>query len=539
MALALLLVACSEEELPQSPVQGGNGTGTTDGGDGPLPEDPPGNDACREADPDPGDGTDSDGGFKFDVGSPDDGGFDFPVTCDDVDASDTNLGCVFWAVDLPNDSRGTDMSPPAADQQFAIVVANASSLESANVSVYLGAETDSSLSTVEVPVDGTHVFDLDPQSIDPLQNSYDGVAFRVESDVPITAYQFNPLDNEIEVYSNDASLLFPDHAMAKDYTSVTGNAVLLGMSEDDPDAVNAGAFISVVGMEDGTIVDVFPTASLYDGEVKDVIVDRGRVVTFLSDGTDIGNLSGTRIATSKPVALFSGNVATIEPYSRGECCADHLEHQMLPLEAWGTSYAVAAPPNSEGDSDDLAVYRITGAYHDTELEYCPTPPPGAPESVDAYETATFETNKSFTVFSKDDDKPFAITQFIESTVATGRDDMLGDPAMIALPAATQFQRKYVFAVPSGYEIDFVTVVSRGLGDVTLDGSSIPEEDFSELAVLSGVLYRYAHVKVGPGSHTIESSVPIGITVVGYDVAVSYGFPGGLGLKVIAVPPNAG
>jgi hypothetical protein len=327
--------------------------------------------------------------------------------------------------------------------------------------------------------------------------------------------------------------------MAKDYTSVTGNAVLLGMSENDPDAVNAGAFISVVGMQDGTIVDVFPTASLYDGAVKDVIVDRGRVVTFLSDGTDTGNLSGTRIAASHPVALFSGNVATIEPYSRGECCADHLEHQMLPLEAWGTAYAVAAPPNSEGDGDDLAVYRITGAYHDTELEYCPTPPPGAPQSVGAYETATFETNTSFTVFSKDEDKPFAITQFIESTVATGRDDLLGDPAMIALPAATQFQRKYVFAVPSGYEVDFVTVVSRGLGDVELDGSSIPEEDFSDLAVLSGVLYRYAHVKIGPGSHTIESSVPIGITVVGYDVAVSYGFPGGLGLKVIAIPPNAG
>jgi hypothetical protein len=533
-------VACSEEDLPPPPLHEGNGTGSTDGGgDGPLPEDPPGNEACREADPDAGDGTDTGGGFKFDVGAEDGGGFDFPVTCEDVDASDTNLGCVFWAVDLPNDSRGTDMSPPAADQQFAIVVANASSLESANVSVYLGAEAETPLSTVEVPVDGTHVFELDPQSIDPLQNSYDGVAFRVESDVPITAYQFNPLDNEIEVYSNDASLLFPDHAMAKDYTSVTGNAVLLGMSPDDPDAVNAGAFISVVGMEDGTLVDIFPTAALYDGPVKDVIVDRGRVVTFLSDGTDTGNLSGTRIATSRPAAVFSGNVATIEPYSRGDCCADHLEHQMLPLEAWGTAYAVAAPPNSTGDGNDLAVYRITGAYHDTELEYCPTPPPGAPQSVGAYETATFETNRSFTVFSKDDDKPFAITQFIESTVATGRDDMLGDPAMIALPAALQFQRKYVFAVPSGYEVDFVTVVSRGLGDVELDGSSIPDEDFSDLAVLAGVLYRYAHVEVGPGSHTIESTVPIGITVVGYDTAVSYGFPGGLGLKVIAIPPNAG
>ena len=33
-------------------------------------------------------------------------------------------------------------------------------------------------------------------------------AYRIESNSPITAYQFNPLDN-VDVFSNDASCCFP------------------------------------------------------------------------------------------------------------------------------------------------------------------------------------------------------------------------------------------------------------------------------------------------------------------------------------------
>jgi hypothetical protein len=536
-------LSCAADELPPSPIdQSPTGTGATSGYDPPGNPTPP-RDACREIDPgstDDGSGTD-DGGFKFDVGADSDAdGIQFTLTCDDVRNTQTNLGCEFWAVDLPNDSRGTDASPPAADQQFSIVVANASSLDPAHVAVYLGAEEVTPLESVEVPVNGTYVFELDPtSSIDPTGNSYDGVAFRIASDVPITAYQFNPLDNEIEVYSNDASLLFPAHAMAADYTAITGYAVMLAMSQDDPDAVNAGAFVTVVGIEDGTTFDVYPTAELYDGATESLRLDRGRVITLLSAGTDDGNLSGTRIAADRPIAVFAGNVATIEPFSSSTvCCADHMEHQMLPLESWGTAYAVAPPPAPTGGDNDPANYRVTASFDGTRFEYCQDAPPGAPGGLDAYETAEFESNQPFTIRSTDRDKPFAIVQLLESTRATGRNDLLGDPAMIALPAAAQFQRKYVFAVPSGYEADFVTLVTRGLGDVKLDGESIPASAFSELAVLRGVMHHYAHVGVEAGSHRVEATIPMAITVVGYDTAVSYGFTGGLGLNVIAPPPPA-
>ncbi len=523
------LAACGPDTLPP-PASGG---GDTDDDDetGPTPVDP-----CAVAgDGGDGDGDTDDGPIKFDVGSDE---FEFPKTCEEVVDTQTNIGCEFWAVDLPNDWQGTLQSPPAADQQFAIVVANASSVDPAHVSVFLGA-ADTPVAEATVEVDGTHEFELDPQSIDAQQNSTDGIAFRVESDIPITAYQFNPLDNQVPVYSNDASLLFPSHVLADDYAAVTGDAVFLSGGNDDTDPAPAPAFVSVVATEDDTMVDVFPSAQVLPGSTEGVMLDRGRVFTVLSDAyVEPNNLSSTRVIADKPVAVFAGNVATVEPIDAQQCCADHLEHQMLPFEAWSTGYAVAPPPSPNG-GDDPAVYRITGAFDGTELQWCPLRPQGAPVVIDGLETQTFVSSKPFTVESRDPEKPIAITQFLESNSAIAPGGQPGDPAMISLPAAAQFQYKYVFAVPPGYSHNFVTIVSRGSGTIDIDGDLIAKDEASNLAVIDGVMYRYVHRAITDGSHRIEADLPIGITVVGYDTAVSFGFPGGVGLKVIAATPPQG
>lgn len=530
LATAGALMGCAAEPLPPSVADDG---GTDD--DGPEMDLPPDPCAASSGGGD-GPGMEDGGPVKFDVGSDE---FEFPKTCAEVVDTQTNIGCEFWAVDLPNDWRGTDSSPPAADQQFAVVVANASSIDPANVAIYL-ADQDTPLVEGIVEVDETFEFQLDPQSIDPQQNTTDGLAFRIESDIPITAYQFNPLDNQMPVYSNDASLLFPSHVLADDYAAVTGDAVFLSMHEDDLNPAPAGAFVSVVATEDDTMVDIFPSATLFPGETEGIILDRGRVFTVLSDANSTdNNLSSTRVIADKPVAVFAGNVATVEPIEELDiCCADHLEHQMLPFEAWSDGYAVA-PPASPNTGNDPAVYRITAAFDDTELVWCPARPEGAPWTLHGLQTDKFESSKPFTVKSRDPEKPIAITQFLESNSAIMKGGRPGDPAMISLPAAAQFQYKYVFAVPKGYSHNYVTVVARGTGDLELDGEVVPAEDFTNLAVIDGVMHTYVHRAVEDGSHRIEADVPIGITVVGYDDAVSFGFPGGVGLKVIAPTPPQG
>ena len=64
-------------------------------------------------------------------------------------------------------------------------------------------------------------------------------AYRVVANSPLTAYQFNPLEN-VEVFSNDASLLLPTSTAGTDYWMMTREQTF-----DD-----LKGFVTVVGISD-------------------------------------------------------------------------------------------------------------------------------------------------------------------------------------------------------------------------------------------------------------------------------------------------
>ena len=483
-------------------------------------------DAASDSDSDGDADTDSDG----DVG---DGTCEHP--------GDTNLGCLFWAVDLPNVSDAP-LSVQPQDRPFAIVVANTSAAVAANVSVFSGSSA-TPLDTKTVEVDAIAAFTLPNQSITPGATTSDGLAFRVESDVPIAAYQFNPLDNSVQtIYSNDASLLFPIQVLSKDYTAITGPANLVSSDGFSGNAINTGGFVSVIATEDDTTVTLFPTNSLYTGPYADIVLAEGQVLTAISNGVDAaGNLSGTRVVADKKVAVFGGSVATSEPSTTNKCCADHEEHQMLPLEAWSAAYAVAPAADAEGNGDCRSLYRISAGYDDTELVYYPAAPAGAPTVLGAYETAEIVTDQPFVVAATDPLKTFSVTQFLLSSGEFGGvlSSYPGDPSMIVLPAVDQFQTEYVFLVPPGYDSYYVTIVRGGDTEVDFDGAPVTTA-FSSLGTYDGVDYQYAHVALTSdqwGRHSVSASEPLAITVVGYATTVSFGYPGGAGVSAISDIPD--
>jgi IgGFc binding protein len=541
--LALAGACGPVDEYGPPPVAGiteGSGSDSGTLGTGPIDPHP---DPCAEMIGDTtGGGDDSGGedGFKFDVGAPD-GSIGFSLSCEDVEAVPSNLGCTFWAVDLPNDERGTPMSPPAADQPFAVVIANVSALGDAHVDIRLGADTGVPIASATIAPTATYTFDLGAaQSIDAMAGTGDGIAFRIDSDVPVAAYQFNPSGNVVEVYSNDASLLLPEQSLGEDYTAATADAILLGTSADDPDPVNAGAYVTIVATADDTHVTLTPTAQLVPMAFGDIVLDRGEVATVLSDalGEAYGNLSGTRVHADAPIAVFAGNVATAIPADGDTCCADHLEHQLLPATAWGTSYAVAPPPAPSGGGDARGRYAIVGGGEDVDLVWCPSRPDSAPDQLARGEYVSFETESPFTVRSTDPDTPFSITQFTLSNTELG-DSGLGDPAMIVLPPTGQHELRSLFVVPDGYVASWATLVVPDAASLRIDGEAIDPGDLHELGTLRGVMQWYVHVPLPAGTHALESDAPTGVTVIGVDEAVGYGFAGGSGLRVLSIPPAAG
>jgi hypothetical protein len=460
------------------------------------------------------------------------------TACEQAAAYNSSQGCEFWATDLPN-AWQVGLSPGAEDQPYGIVVTNTAS-ETATVEIFVGKQ-GTPIDAAEIAPGALKVFKFGNSLGLDSQGNTTGFAYRVESDLPVTAYQYNPLDNSNPVYSNDASLLFPTHVLDTDYTAITGDALWIVNA-------NGGAFVTAVANEDDTTVTFYPPLgiTMYAGETT-VTLDRGETYTMMSNDVAAvwqedagqGNLSGLRVAADKPVAVFSGNVCSWEPTPHQHCCCDHLEHQMLPLTAWGQAYIVSlAPPASETEDDNVRV-RMVGSFDDTTLSYSPSAPPGAPTTLNAYQTVVFTTSTSFVVTG---DKPFAVAEFLMSNEAVTVDPtpdnlednfFTGDPAMILVPPSVQFQNEYVFQVPAEYASNWVTVLRPAGAVVELDGADVSNDPtWKNIGVLEGVTWQRGHFSIAFGPHRVESPAAqgVGILVAGYDVAVSFGFAGGSGVE---------
>lgn len=502
-------------------------------------------DASAESGGDDGDG---DGDGADDPTSPagpdgDDGGEDggdaSPSACEDAAAMGSHEGCEFWAVDLPNAVSSSGDTPDGP--LYAVTVANATSLSSARIEVFVGGE-GTPFTSVEIARGHAHTFELPSMNLTPAATSSAGIAYRIESDVPVSAYQFNPLDGSGDGTSTDASLLLPAHLLGDHYSAVTGNGLWSATSFSF-----MGAFVTVVATEDDTMVDLFPTwHNLAGGPSEGVLLDRGQVFTALSQSDNPfpqfpypqAELSGSRIVANKPVAVFSGNVATQEPITT--CCADHLEEQLMPIEAWGTEYAVAPPPAPGGEGTARAAYRIVGAAEATELVYSPEAPAGAPMVIDAGETVRFEADQPFTVTSVDPAKPLSITQFLLSTQALDGSGSLGDPAMIGLPAREHFGTSHAVFAPAGFDEHYATIVREADTEVVAeDVAAMSGAAWTPLGAVEDADYELTTVPLAEGLHVVVCESPCAVVSVGYGEKVSYGYVAGLGAMTADWPPETG
>jgi len=200
---------------------------------------------------------------------------------------------------------------------------------------------------------------------------------------------------------------------------------------------------------------------------------------------------------------------------------DHIEEQLLPVDAWGVRYFVA---KFEPRGEEKDIYRIIADEDGTEVETDPRIP-GFPVTLEGGDFVQFEASSAFEVEAS---APVAVVQYMAGSKYTG--DVvsgIGDPAMLVVVPEVQFVDEFIFLTPEGYLQDWITIVaSRGEG-VTLDDEAIADDEWS--AFPSGDM-RWARVEVEPGVHHLQSNSPMGLTVYGYDDDVSYAYPGGAGVE---------
>ncbi len=475
------------------------------------------------------------------------------------------IGCEYWAVDLDNAyvEGGGGSIFDAAGEQFSIVIGNPNEDYPALVEVFVmeeGIEVPLTLSSTGSPLDLSPIQPGSLRVLNVPRRDIDGSgifpnAFRVESSVPVTATQFNPLDNTIEVYSNDASLLLPSDVLGTFHVAMTREQTF-------PDL---RSYITVVGTRDGTKVSVTtPVGTLASGGLAPMVPGESQVFTLnrydvLNLETDApgDDLTGSIIVSSEPVAVFGGSEAANAPNTAtcleegvcaydptkpcttlmdclpfNTCCADHLEQQLFPVHTWGQNF-IATKSKARGEEKDI--WRIIAAQDDTVIQTIPSQ--GLLPVLDRGEFVEFETEEDFRIQASN---PVMVGQFLAAEdapepnltgVIPGQDGQpgdagIGDPAFILLVPVEQYRDAYVVFVPEGYVEDYANIIAPFDADVTHNGTVIPSESFEPVSSE----YRVARLRLEDGHHVFQSEPIFGVIVYGFDDYVSYGYPGGLDLK---------
>jgi hypothetical protein len=552
--------------------------------------------------------------------SPDGSGFVELATCDEpgtacregnceplcaLAASEkSNVGCTYWAVDLDNASLG--VTRDAASQQFAVVVSNPQPDVRAHVRVFIddapvGEESAPfEIASADVPALDLRVFSLGPREVDGTpegehntgtHTALSRAAFRIESDVPVVAYQFNPLEN-VDVFSNDASLLVPQEALGEASDELETRYVALSWPQtiaitDDPDTnfdpsnpTSLRTFLTIVGTRADTRVRVTtaaavvpggPVAATPIGGVIEATVGAFEVLNLETE--DFGaDFTGSIIDSDAPIAVFVGGEASDAPHfetlAERFCCADHLEEQLTPTRTAGTSFAIPHSPSRtkaiaaagveievvpEPDFVRFVATTDAGANIRTTLE--------APNDLIRLEHigsfAEVEVTRSIRAVS---DEPILVAQIMASQAACGVRSALpgGDPSLLFVPPIEQAREENVFLTPDKYAFDFLGVVARPGDEPLLDGIALTaqgctqdelgapgdEDDrliFWECQLGFPVVDDGADpVTVDPadqndGVHRVSAGFPVVILVSGFDAFVSYAYAAGTQLREIAPP----
>lgn len=518
-------------------------------------------------------------GPKLDVGNDSDGPINpmgDPPTCADAAQYQTYVGCDFWPTITYN--------PVLTNFDFTVVAANGSD-EPAEIVVerdgqMVATDTVAPGQLVAIPlpwVDALKGPQFDAQTTGPRPDSsvrVDGGAYHLESSVPVTLWQFNPLQYTDDVQdcaleqqiglgesclsvSNDAALLLPSTAMTGNYRVFGKDSVkgTTGGYDDTPGGIaitapHDGTEVTVRLVDGAQVVGGSGVDAIAAGGMAQFTLDSGDVLQLLGQpgmfwGDAHSDLSGSLVTADQPVQVISFVALSSSPSPEvaGEGYADHLEETIPPAEVLGDHYVVTPPTSAQGENVGHYV-RFYGNFDGTTLEYPGTTPAGAPTTLDAGQVVAFETSESFEVHGSDS---FAIGMFVKGgqVQTPGEVPTIGDPAFsLAVPVA-QFRTDYIFLAPTDYLVSYADIVIAADWTAELDGqplTSVPEP-------IDGTEWVVHREPLGPGqggAHRLTTlgqgdveGAPAGLQIMGYGHATAYMMPGGLNLQQISPPPPAG
>jgi gliding motility-associated-like protein len=358
---------------------------------------------------------------------------------------------------------------------------------------------------------------------------FNGKAIRVSAEKPVVVYSFITRSA-----ASAASLCLPTTVLGREYYSVN-----FTQTSNEP---NSHSFITIVGVEDNTTVEVTPTGDTKNGWVSGttytVNLNKGTIYQVLGSVRDNNNavdLTGTRIrsvasgsAGCKRIAVFSGSGKML---IGGNCQinqtpgADNLYQQLYPTGTWGKKYLTAP---SVGRPNNY--YRIIKKDPTTNVYLNGTLIPATSFVNDVY--YEFLNNIPNLVEA---DQPITVAQYFTSQGCAGNNGP-NDPDMIVLNPVEQNIDKVTLVTtslvnsPAQHNIHVIMPnAGTGLSTFKLDGVVVPATVWTVHP--SNPAYSYAYLtNVSQGNHRLESDSGFNAVVYGYANVETYGYSAGANVK---------
>lgn len=356
-------------------------------------------------------------------------------------------------------------------------------------------------------------------------------SFRVQTDQDVTVYALNRATT-----TSDAMLVLPTDVLGTQYRILSYNSDGRdeGSSSLDVDwRLSTPSQLAIVASQNNTSITITPKAPVVGPASNpfSITLNQGDTYLLQADITAAnlrGDLTGTLIASSQPIAVFSSHQRSLLPVGSNRLTSrDYLLEQMPPVSTWGKSYIITPfplPPSAPVVQGANDIIRVLAAYDNTSVV------------IDGKEEARLNAGEFYEApllraALLTASREVLVAQYKRSS-QIGSSTALSDPFMVIVPPRKQFLTSYLCINAQAFDTDMIymeqycTIIcpTDYIRTVKIDGTGVPETIFREVPK---TCYSYAWVPVSDGSHNIEAEKPIGLYIYGYGFADSYGYVGGM------------
>ena len=420
------------------------------------------------------------------------------------------------------------------ETEYRYVEITVTSREATSFQIFIGPDEIQFGPTYNVNANDSRQVKIDWEIVEAIgSEQIENKGVHLISQKPVNVYAIN-----WEVNSADVAVIYPTVSLGTEYFAMCyypNIHILNGRNSE----------FLIVATEDDTQVEITPSkvTDLYKpaDSTFNIVLNKGQVFQVQSENIPEshaegqGDLTGSYVKADKPVAFFSGALATTVP--GGTCCWDHLYEQIPPVHTWGREYY--AIPLSSREQDR---YRIMAAENQTTI-YISGRDPVTIDRGEFWE-AVFNYAEPKRILA---DKPVMVAQYSQSnstdSTFTGGN---GDPFMIILSSIAQYKNDVTFVTYQSPDINLEYQEYNGIQQYYVN--IITQTEYVENMLFNGqpiqddfILfpgheeYSYAQKEIDAGTHRLrntDESQGFLANVYGFGGYESYGYGVGFNLDFV-------